>query len=362
MIRAKTSSVIIHLAAWLLFMSFPVIFMNQGAEGAKGMLNIFSAPYILYCVVYVAIFYLNAYYLFPGLYFKKRYPAYAVAVTALLLIVLSIKPFDRLITLNQSPVQMHMEPQPPAMHRPEQAPPQGPPPHNRGYRFDLNSLLIFIMVMGIGVALRTIKEWQLTEKRAILAEAERANAELSFLKAQINPHFLYNTLNNIYTLCITGSERAAESIMKLSDIMRYVTDEADANFVPLQGEIDCIGNFIDLQQLRLGKKVQLSYKVSGDTAGHQISPLILMTFIENVFKYGLSNHTPTQITIAITIEKSKITFYSQNSIFERSKPAERTGLGISNTRQRLAHLYPGKHDLVIDDQNNLFTVNLVLNS
>lgn len=371
MTRAQLSAIIIHIVAWLLFMSFPILFMNQGKDFQTAITAVSSWVYIQFCVFYVVIFYLNGSYLFPKLYFKKKYLVYCLSLLTLLFLTLTLKPFDGLIQKNsesdraERPPQHRQQTTPPldGMYKAEENHPAPPPGGNRGaYCFDLNSLIIFLMVMGIGIALRTIKEWQLTEKRAILAEAERANAELSFLKAQINPHFLYNTLNNIYTLCITGSENAAESIMKLSNIMRYVTDEAEADFVPLQGEIDCIENFIDLQKLRLGKKVSLVYEVKGETAGHTISPLILMTFIENVFKYGLSNHTETQITIKINVEGDKISFFAQNSIFENKGSIDRKGLGISNTRQRLEHLYPDRYVLDIDDQNRLFTVQLTLHS
>ncbi|MBB6499039.1 sensor histidine kinase [Pedobacter cryoconitis] len=359
MTRARLSAAIIHIAAWLLFMCFPIIFMNQENNFMNSFMEINPWSYIKFSLLYVIIFYLNNYYLFPKLYFHKKYLLYFLSIIALLIIVFMIKPFDQLMALSR-----HEGPPPisrPHLQKERERPPF-PKPDNRhkGFRFDINSLFIFLMVVGIGIALRTIKEWQLTEKRAILAEAEKANAELSFLKAQINPHFLYNTLNNIYTLCITNNERAAESIMKLSHIMRYITDEAETNFVPLQGEIDCINNFIDLQKIRLGKKVNLIYEVTGNPKGHQISPLILMTFIENVFKYGLSNHTETTIEIKIQIEAERIYFFTQNTILEMTNLNERKGLGISNTKQRLEHLYPEKHELKIDDQNKIFTVSLLL--
>lgn len=379
MTRFKVSSLIIHLAVWLLFMSFPVIFLSQ--DGNRSLLNTeMTWRYTQFFLLYAFIFYLNVWYLFPRLYFAKKHISYFVSVALLVIVVLTIQPFDRL--MQQIPRQQYLERRenqeqqgrpyrpfreggqggqipPPVKGFQDHRPPPGP---DKRYRFDLSSLILLMMVMGIGSAMRSIEEWQLTEKRAILAEADRANAELSFLKAQINPHFLYNTLNNIYTLCITGNEHAAESIMKLSNIMRYVTDEAEANFVPLHDELDCIENFIDLQKLRLGKKVTLNYQVTGDSSGHLISPLILMTFIENVFKYGLSNHTETQIEISISIEPDRIIFYAQNKIFKNKRKQERSGLGIKNTRRRLDHLYAGKHSLIIDDQNELFTVKLILNS
>lgn len=360
MTRVSTSTIVIHIAAWLLFLCFPIIFMNQQNNFISSFLEINPRAYLQFSLFYVAIFYLNAYFLFPKLYFKKKYLWYGLSLAVLLVLVLWIRPFDQLMQHhgragNPAPrFRIHLQS--------ESGKPPFPRPNtrNRGNRFDINSLFIFMMVIGIGISLRTIKEWQLTEKRAILAESEKANAELSFLKAQINPHFLYNTLNNIYTLCITDPDKAAESILKLSHIMRYVTDEAEVDFVPLATEITCIDHFIDLQKIRLGKKVNLIYEVSGNAEGHKISPLILMTFIENVFKYGLSNHIETVITIKIHIEPTLISFFVQNTIFENKSIHERKGLGISNTKQRLEHLYPGKYQLDIQNENRLFTVNLQL--
>ena len=227
---------------------------------------------------------------------------------------------------------------------------------------DLNSQLIFVLIMAFSLALRSVEQWQITEKRAILAEADKAIAELSFLKAQINPHFLYNTLNNIYTLSIIGSEKTSESIMKLSNIMRYVTDEAEADFVPLSSELNCVSNFIDLQKLRLGKMVTLNYVVIGEPLGHRISPLLLMTFIENVFKYGLSNHEPAKIDILITIDDDHVNFHSQNQVFNYKRHSERSGIGILNTRKRLDYLYANKYELTINNEDSLFTVDLILRS
>ncbi|PTS93569.1 hypothetical protein DBR11_25140 [Pedobacter sp. HMWF019] len=370
----RTSALLIHGVAWLLFMSFPLLFMSQGGEQTLGIQTLqFSWKYLLFCLVYMFIFYFNTWFLFPRLYITKKYISYGFSVLLLLLLVLLVQPFDRLLGHSKQPKHK----QPPPMERPvmehpsmehRQPPPEGKhdhqaPPMDKGnFHFDIISLFIFLMVVGLGMALRSIREWQLTEKRAILAEAERANAELSFLKAQINPHFLYNTLNNIYTLSITGHPAAAESIMKLSNIMRYVTDQAESDYVPLQEELDCIGNFIDLQRLRLGKTVTLNYTVEGISAGHIISPLILMTFIENVFKYGLSNHENTQITINIKIEADKILFHTQNRIFEKRQQQQRKSVGISNTKQRLNALYPGKHVLILKSQEDVFTVDLMISS
>jgi len=341
----KTSEVIIHLIAWLTFLSFSILFVLQVSR--QSLSSSLEHPWALvqYMFVFIGIYYFNTNYLFTRFYFHQKYLLYSLSCLALLILVLTIKPFHKL----------NMQFQPDFRAKPEVRKINRPVMH-----LDLMSMFIFITFMGMGTALRSTKEWQLTEKRAIQAEAERAHANLSFLKAQINPHFLYNTLNNIYTLCINGHPEAAESIMKLSHIMRYITDEADRNYVPLQGEIHCIDNFIELQRLRLGKKTQLHYKVSGDLSGHLISPLILMTFIENVFKYGISNHHPGTIHINLKIQGAKLTFHTCNPNFHKFKQQTRNGLGISNTKKRLDLLYPGKHQLNILNKNNLFTVDLIL--
>lgn len=344
--RFKTSTVFTHAAAWLLFISFPTLFLLQGSRQHFSLSTIDPWSYLQFIVVFASIFYLNAYYLFPRLYFNKKKLIYGISCLMLLTLVLMIRPFDNMI----SQFRAHGKPKAEKSFysRPSKI------------HFDLMSMFIFITLMGMGTTSRSIKEWELTEKRALLAEAEHANVTLSFLKAQINPHFLYNTLNNIYTLCLNDSPNAADSIMKLSNIMRYVTEDTQPNYVPLQGEIDCMNNFIELQKLRLGKKTMLDYSISGDPTGHEISPLILMTFVENIFKHGLSNHNLSNIHISLTIKPGKLVFHAKNHIFLKPDEHDRTGLGISNTRQRLALLYPGKHELNIRKQNNLFIVNLIL--
>jgi len=375
MLRPKAFSVFLHIAGWLLFLILPLLFMESGQEGNwPGIL--YSLPFLRFCVCYISLFYINIYFLIPDYFIRKKYIAYFSFAILLFIGVFYLRPFDKLMnSRNRNFRRMEMDgriqrdfnmpPPPPGEFNGRNF---GPGPHmnegprRMGRRIDINSLLIFILVMAFGMAIRSVEQWQITEKRAILAEADKAIAELSFLKAQINPHFLYNTLNNIYTLSVIGSEKTSESIMKLSNIMRYVTDEAEADFVPLSSELSCISNFIDLQKLRLGKMVTLNYSVEGDPAAYQICPLVLMTFIENVFKYGLSNHVPALIVISIRMEKDRIIFHSQNAVFDHNKHPERSGIGIANTRKRLGHLYPDKYSLDITEADQLFTVDLVLRS
>jgi two-component system LytT family sensor kinase len=380
MYRLKTFSLILHIAGWFLFLLFPLLIMDNAEGIAIKPSVLLTWPYIQFCLCYILLFYINSYFLIPQFFLLKKYWRYFACVAVLFAGVIYLSPFDRLMSSRAQAFRAReMHRMSSVYGRPFQLdgptlsqlppdsgfrnwPPGGPGGKMRPHRLDVNSQLIFVLIMAFSLALRSVEQWQITEKRAILAEADKAIAELSFLKAQINPHFLYNTLNNIYTLSIIGSEKTSDSIMKLSNIMRYVTDEAEADFVPLSSELNCITNFIDLQKLRLGKSVTLRYTITGEPLGHKISPLLLMTFIENVFKYGLSNHEPALINMTISMDEEYIIFHSQNQIFNYKGHSQRSGIGIINTRKRLDHLYAGKYELKINSDNDLFTVDLILRS
>lgn len=370
MYRVKTPAIVTHITGWLIFLSLPVLFI-AGQSGRNSALDTISSPwYWLLFGSYITIFYLHTYILFPGLYLKKKLVLYISIVLLLLAGIYILRPFDRLFTEFSQPamdrmMEEHRPPPPDEDFPPPQGdfgprePGSGPGRQPRGEHFDIVSIFLFFLTMSLSIALQTAWRWRMTEKRALQAEAEKAQAELAFLKAQINPHFLFNTLNNIYSLAITRSEHTAVSIMKLSNILRYVTDEVKQDSVSLQQEIDCIQDYIDLQQLRLGKKTTVSFHLAGDPAPLSIAPLILMTFVENAFKYGVSSHQSSSILIDLQATGNQLVFSCSNALFPR-KQTERTGVGIANTRQRLEHLYPNKYDLNISTDNNLYTVTLIL--
>jgi LytS/YehU family sensor histidine kinase len=143
-------------------------------------------------------------------------------------------------------------------------------------------------------------------------------------------------------------------------MMRYITEEATENFVPLEDEIDCIENYIELQKLRLNAKTRVLFEVKGVNANIQIAPLILMTFVENAFKYGVSNHYASEILISLNHTAEEILFSCKNKIFDSRKDPDRAGVGISNTRKRLDFLYPDNYALQIDNDGEMFSVHLKL--
>jgi LytS/YehU family sensor histidine kinase len=245
---------------------------------------------------------------------------------------------------------------------PARAPINGPPGEARQLRIDIVSLILFFMAMAGSAMLVLSKQWRITEKNRSLVEIQKIKAELAFLKTQVSPHFLFNTLNNIYALAITKNESTASGILRLSNIMRYVTDEAKEDFVPVEKEIACINDYIALQKLRLGKKVTLDYTVTGEFSNIKVAPLILMAFIENTFKHGVSNHMPVRISIAIHINEAVIKLRTQNIIIPKDEENKRNGIGLLNARQRLELLYPGSHKLTISSNNGMFTVDLALDN
>jgi len=385
MSRFKAFSVIIHIAGWLLFMAFPLLFLNNRGQDDITWSLLQKHSYWLFCYTYVFLFYSNAYFLIPKFFLKKKYALYSITVLLLFAGVYYLQPFDRLLhsaenrTNDQPGNQGPPLGPPPADYRNAGAPPppEGPdhegrftddgpgqnpsaPWHARHRSLDSISLFIFIMIMALSTAIKIIQQWRLTERRAIRAEADKTTAELSFLKAQINPHFLFNTLNNIYTLAVIKDDHTADSIMKLSNIMRYVTDDVVDDLVPLQSEVDCISDYIELQRLRISDRTIVNFTIEGNVEGKKIAPLVLMTFIENVFKYGVSKHEKTAIDINIRVSDTDISFFCRNHVFVTRDESQPTGIGIKNTRQRLNHLYPGSHLLNIWSENDQHSVQLII--
>jgi sensor histidine kinase YesM len=193
-------------------------------------------------------------------------------------------------------------------------------------------------------------------------EKEKLSAQIASLKSQINPHFLFNTLNNIYATVIDISPKTAEMVDRLSEMMRYTMKDTQQDFVPLEDEINYIDNFIELQKLRLDKSVKLEYSHLENIPALQIAPMLLIPFIENAFKHGVNSEQKSHIKIEITINKTGLQLsVLNNKVNVQRDISESSGLGIENTRHRLNLIYPSKHLLVINDTEKEFYVSLHIN-
>jgi len=369
MFALQKTSIITTVGAVCIFAVAPLIFVLSQSGFTTVTTLLFSYQYWLFVLFYVGLYFLLQRIVIPQLYLPKKWWLFSSVMILLLTATVSVKPFDRLLhspgherfQRERTPGQAHIIPDRPF--------PRDDPFHQDGNRrgpagpaFDIVSVFLFLMLLLIVIADAAVRQSRLTEQRAVQAEADRANAELSFLKAQINPHFLFNTLNNIYSLAVTNNERTADAVMKLSNIMRYVTDGADETMVPLEEENNCIADYISLQKIRLGETFPVEFLVEGDITGKRIPPLSLMTFVENAFKHGVSNHEENSIVFKILAQEKYIHFFSTNKLFSTARNAERTGIGIENTKKRLKVLYPEKHVLSIDGKNGFYTVDLILYS
>ena len=374
----RKPSLLFHALGWLIFLSLPLLFSNR--EGEVGFLFVLLASwqFWLFLLVYALVFYLNFFLFLPKFLFRQRYLAYGLTFVVGLLLIGWGRPFENLIIHpdgREGPPERfdRVNPPPDSQFRrpPESSTPDPGLPDRRILdsrasdrrtpdrpTFDLISVVLYLMQWAIGLAIAIAQRSRLTERRVIQAEADKTKAELSSLKAQINPHFLFNTLNTIYTLARLNHPDCAESIMKLSNIMRYVSDEVREDFVPLEDEVECLRQYIELQQLRLNKKTTVNFEAKSDLEHQRIPPLIMMTLAENIFKHGISNRETSVIEISIIAGPERINFYSKNRKFQNTPESGRTGIGLNNVRKRLEHIYPNRHTLNIVDSGEYFVVNL----
>lgn len=192
----------------------------------------------------------------------------------------------------------------------------------------------------------------------------KARAEISALKAQINPHFLFNTLNNLYgTAIVEDSPKTAEGIQQLAGIMRHAVESSKNERVEVGKEVRFLQDYIEIQQLRIPKRdnIRISTEISWDEKPAQIAPLILMTFAENAFKYGISITHQTFLEMSLKVENQQLTFVCRNSIVPRTQIEKGTGTGVENTQKRLQLLYPNKHTLNINQTDEVYEVFMTIN-
>lgn len=218
-------------------------------------------------------------------------------------------------------------------------------------------------VFALFSSFKLMWDYQKKQKQVSELEKEKVESELKFLKSQINPHVLFNNLNNIYAYALEKSEKVPDMLLKLSEIMRYMLVDATETMVPLRKELTYLQNFIDLQKIRLEDRGQVQFNVKGDPGDHRIAPLLLVSFVENSFKHSMKTEVDNiDIDIFIVIENQELTFKARNS-YSRSREEEtpETGIGLKNVRKRLQLIYPGQHSLSIDRSENEFTVYLTLN-
>jgi two-component system sensor histidine kinase AlgZ len=187
-------------------------------------------------------------------------------------------------------------------------------------------------------------------------------AELNYLKSQINPHFLFNTLHNLNSLVYAGAKNANEVIIKLSNIMRYMIYESGKERVALSSEIEYMNDYIHLESIRLNNSFKLDFTITGPVEKINIAPLMLITFLENAFKHGVSDQEPDcWIDVKLSVDSRQLTYRVSNKKIRNVKQNKlKSGFGLDNVKKRLELSYPDKYALVVDDREDTYSINLTL--
>ena len=230
------------------------------------------------------------------------------------------------------------------------------------YEFVLISL--FLSITSFFKFLRDWIDYQEDSIKFKETQRQKLEAELKLLRGQINPHFLFNTLNNLYALSLDKSEKTPSMILHLSDLMRYMLYECRDNYVLIDKEIGFIKNYLELEKIRIGEKANIEIKVMGNTGLQQITPLLFIPFIENAFKHGVNKQlNDSSIRIIFDLEKQGvIKFIIENTKDNKEQSVDKkySGIGIENVKKRLSLLYPEKYSLEITDSQNIFRVELII--
>lgn len=217
----------------------------------------------------------------------------------------------------------------------------------------------FLVVTGFSLAIELTFELfrQIISRQEV--EAEKNKAELSLYKAQINPHFLFNTLNTLYALVLSGSDKTESAFVKFSGILRYMYSQNESELIPADDELEYIHQYVDLQKLRLNHHTDVQLNVEASSKKVLIPPMILITFVENAFKYGTSSDKDCKIDIRIKIDENKLLFETENAVM-RKPDGQKNGIGIQNCRKRLELLYPGKYELENEEIEGIYHIRLLI--
>ena len=236
-----------------------------------------------------------------------------------------------------------------------------PPAYVYSTSFLVATTLSTLFVVMFVAMLRFAVGWFELEAKTKALENAQLTTELQFLKAQINPHFLFNTLNNLYYLAYTQSPNTPEVVATLAQMMRYLLEQSNQPTVPLRQEIEFMRNYLRLEALRLNYPVPLTFTVEGEPAGIVVAPLILMTFLENAFKHGVSPNDPAAwVRVHLRLTPTGCDYTVANSRLPTPAPALQPGTGLLNVRRRLALSYPGRHELRVAESPTQYQVHLTL--
>ena len=229
----------------------------------------------------------------------------------------------------------------------------------KAFAYGIAPISSFFLWTTIGCLFRFFVDWFKKKNDVIVLEKENIGSNLALLKTQISPHFLFNTLHNVDALIHTNQKKASKSLVKLSDIMRYMLTDAKSDFVELEKEIKHIENYLSLEKLRLKNDNFLNYKSVGRSKGLTVAPMIMIPFVENAFKHSLDSSIDNGINIEIKVENERLNFVCENQFDASDIDKDKThGIGLETVQKRLELIYHNKYKLLINSENSVFKVYL----
>ncbi len=332
-----TTRVVYHTLFWVTLLVFFILI-----DGTQQGFFFTLSNEIINILFFGTIVYFNLFYLIPNYLTKKKFITYSVLLILSAIIITPLKVIVFYFKFHNLPeIQAEL------------------------IRQQNSYFLVTFFIAGSSTILKIITDWarQLKERQEL--HTQTMQSELRFLKSQINPHFLFNTLNNLYALTLKKSDKAPEIVLKLSEMMRYMLYECNEKRVLLTKEVNYLKNYLDLEKLRQGKNVDIHFEVKGEISDQKIAPLMFIPFLENSFKHGLSNQISNAfVNITLEVEQQKVTLFIENSKPE-SLPHQlhkrSGGIGLVNVKRRLNILYPEQYHLEIDDNPKTYIVTLILN-
>jgi len=332
--------ILIHLLCWtILAVGF---LYNRPDDWGTNVPKEFWIRQNVLLAILVIVFYLNYYLLIPRLLIQKKVWQYILVVVVLIVGVTLISNFiNSTFNLNDF---MRNRPHPQGFR------PQGPPHHgrpDRHGRVDVFVVGLNLLMVGLGITISFIQKWQHEVNLRQQLEREKVNSELTLLKAQINPHFFFNTLNTIYSYTLSDGDIARTAITNLSKMMRYVLYDAEGGQTPLSKEVAFIKEYTELMKLRTSKKTSILLEIQERGNEVMIAPMLFLPFVENAFKHGVSSIEEGHISIWVIQHNDSVELIVKNTVYEsrRASEDESNGIGILNTTRRLDLLYPGKYTL-----------------
>lgn len=334
--------IIVQVLAWALF-GF-LLFIHPVLTWSIDIPDEFWIKQVLNYTLLAGVYLLNAQLLVPRLLINSKHLQYtATIIIILLLMQVASRSFDVYTDL---PVLLSRA--------------WGVEDRHKPWSFDLFVFFLTVMVLAISTSVTLIAYYRLNTYLKEQSEKQNINAELLFLRSQINPHFFFNTLNTIYSLTYTNVENSRESLLRLSRMMRYALNKNEEGLTSISAEVSFIKDYVDLMKLRLRTPDSVDLEIHDLQNGARIAPMLLLPFIENAFKYGLGSDEPHHIRIAIRQTFSHLQLDVSNHIAKSVDDVHKSKVGIANTSRRLALLYPGKHHLQHgrNDKDNTYVVRL----